>query len=93
MAEKNITEKEAEEERKELIDAQTKGVILGSISSIFTSLVTLYIAQHYLIQKAATEAAKTAIKDYKQEFGIMSSYSLKDWEPLTQQQLNHIKGY
>ena len=62
-----------------LSDPETRGFILGIVSSITSSVITLYVVQHYLVQKVSTEAAKKAITDYKKEFGIMSM----NWEPLS----------
>ena len=72
-----------------LYDPETKGMFFGMISSITISVITLYIAQHYLVQKAATAASKKAIEDYKQEFGIMSA---GDWKPYSEKEIANIKS-
>lgn len=65
--------------RNILTDPETRGFVLGTFSSITSSIIALYIVQRYLIQRAADEAAKRTITDYKREFGIMSP----KWEPLS----------
>lgn len=86
--------------RKLIVDPETRGFFLGLASSIISSVTTLYIVQNYIVQKAASQASKQAIEDYKKEFGIMSQFTDNQfsnnkisWEPLSDRSINKIRYY
>lgn len=78
-----------------LSDPESRGLIFGIASSIISSIITLYVAQKYIVQRASDEAAKKAIIDYKNEFGIMSKYNVNHqftvWIPIPDSEMNKIR--
>ena len=78
-----------------LSDPESRGLIFGIASSIISSIITLYVAQKYIVQRASDEAAKKAIVDYKREFGIMYEHNISqkftNWVPISDNEMNKIR--
>lgn len=86
MADTKTETKEETKERK-LLERDTRNILLGSITSMISSITTLYIVQKYFVQRTATAAVAEA---RKQE--IISS-NIENWKPLSTEEINNISNY
>lgn len=94
MAEENTKEiKETAEEKKErkLLERDTRNILLGSVTSMISSVTTLYIVNKYFIQKAASAAVAEYAR--KTQYGTMNPLvqPTNIWIPLSNDELNKIR--
>lgn len=87
MVEKgDITEQEAEEREKVLLERDTRNILLGGLMSMISSITTLYIVQNYIVQKTAAAAIAESRK-------YNTTSNISKWKPLSKEQLDSIYKY